>query len=630
MKLRYKLLFLMCLYLLGIGVITGLSFAGWWQERGIHDSIGLGEELQIKSKNIQSLMKDIVFDLFAPRMYGQLRSLTYSPRSAVTMRQWQQAVYEYEETFQEFMALDFFMRSKDPLIRDQYLTAITMNERAMGMLSRMEEILVILKEKNRTTENLYSEMQKDQSLIPFFEEFQETSYYFTNSFEGFMEYFTRTLQENGNRIRFRIYIVFVVTVVIIIIVYIGLTLWLTRQLAGRLLHIERTFRRVSHGDFSVRLNILEKDEFGELSTNFNHLIEDLKNNVDSILNLTRDVSSWISDKSSLDDLIALICRAVVQDTMADMSVFYRIDENKTYIPYHVEGAELKEEELFALGSFLAMRVFRHDGHLFIKNTESLSEFENISSLMVVPLVVEGTPFGLLASMRTSPGEHFSDLGVTRFATFAQYSSLTIDNFFKYNELLEIREARYLALQAQVQPHFIFNVLNGFVGLNRMENRTSLEKAILALKDMLRYIQGQTTMVTLEEELLFVEKYCSLQKIRFSDRLEYKIVRDDDTAFVQIPRLLLQPLVENAIIHGIEPLERTGHLQIICKAIRRRGKAGIDIVISDDGAGFDPEAQDHNENIGLRNFRQRMVASLPDSSFLISSTPGEGTRIEIKI
>ncbi len=620
----------MGLYLLGIGIITGLSFIGWWQERDVHDSINLGEELQVKSKNIQSLMKDIVFDLFAPRMYGQLRSLTYSPRSAVTMRQWQQAVFEYEETFREFMALDFFIRSKDPLIRDQYLTAITMNERAMGMLSRMEEILVVLKEKNRTTENLYSEMQKDQSLIPFFEEFQETSYYFTNSFEGFMEYFTGTLRESGDRIRFRIYLVFVVTVAVIIVLYIVITLLLTRQVAGRLVHIERTFRRVSHGDFSVRLDIAEQDEFGELSRNFNHLIEDLKNNVDSILNLTRDVSSWISEKSGLDDLLALICRAVVQDTMAELAVFYRMDDQKNYIPDQVEGCEFNEQELQNLGEFLSMRVFRHDGHLFIKNTESLSEFENITSLMVVPLIVDGALFGLLASMRTKPGEHFSDLGVTRFVTFAQYSSLTIDNFFKYNELVEVREARYQALQAQVQPHFIFNVLNGFVGLNRMEDREGLEKAIMSLKDMLRYIQGHTPMVTLEEELLFVERYCSLQKIRFSERFEYKISRDDDAVFVQIPRLLLQPLVENAIIHGIEPLERVGHLEITCLAIRRRGKPGADITISDDGVGFTPDNLEHNENIGLRNFRQRMVASLPESSYSIISTPGKGSRIEIKI
>ena len=620
----------MGLYLLGLGIITSLSFYGWWRAGEIRQSMSLGEELQIKSKNVQSLMKDIVFDLFAPRMYSQLRSLTYSPRSVVTMRQWQQAVFEYEETFQRFMALDFFMRSKDLLIRDQYLTAITMNERAMEMLSRMEEILNLVKEKYRTSENLYYEMQQDESLVPFFKEFQETSYYFTNSFEGFMDYFTSTLYESGEQSRIRIYMVFFSSSCLIIVLYVVFTLLLTRTLTGRLTHIERIFRRVSHGDFSVRMDMTEKDEFGELSRNFNHLIEDLKTNVDSILNLTRDVSSWISDRSSLEDLIALICRAVVQDTLAETAVFLKVDGNKKYRSDHAEGVLLDSDELGALGDFLSLRVFRQDGYLFIKNTETLSEFTIITSLMVVPLVVDGKQYGLLASLRTVPGEYFSDLGVTRFITFAQYSSLTIDNYFKYNELVEVREARYQALQAQVQPHFIFNVLNGFIGLNRMEERTGLEQAIFSLKDMLRYIQEPNPLVTLEEELHFVERYCLLQKIRFSDRLEYTIKRDEEAAFVQLPRLLLQPLVENAIIHGIEPLERSGHLTIFCRAVRRRGRAGVDIVIVDDGVGFDPEAMDHNENIGLRNFRQRMLVTLPDCTYSIHSNPGEGTRIEINL
>lgn len=630
MKLRYQLLLLMILYAAGIGTVTGLSFFGWRQTRMIYDSISLGEELQLKSKNIQSLMKDIVFDLFAPRIYGQLRTLTYSPRSAVTMKQWVQAVLEYEKTFKQFMDLEFFSRSRDELIRDQYLTALTMNDRAMGMLSRMEEILILLQDEYRTSENLYNTMQKNESLIPFFDEFQATSFYFTNSFEGFMDYFTRTLDEAARELRVKIYLVFMVTVAFILVLYLFITFFFTRRITSRLVHIEQTFQRISYGDFSVRMSIQGRDEFGELASRFNLLIADLKNNVDSILNLTRDITSWISEKATLGELIALICRVVVQDTSADAAVFLKADNDRVPAAEHGEGVPLSAEEQERLSHFLSLRVIRPGSCLYIKDCSGMVEFSTITSLIVVPLIVDGRTFGFLASLKTTPGEGFSDLGVTRFATFADYIALTIDNFFKYNELLEKREAQYLALQAQLQPHFMYNVLNGFVGLNRKEDRKNLEQAILALKDMLRYIQDNTKLVSLEEEFLFLEKYCGLQKIRFSDRFNYKIDLDAEARFVQVPRLFLQPLVENAIIHGIEPLEKPGHLEISGRAIRRRGRTGADISILDDGRGFDPEALEANENIGLRNFRQRMAIAFPEGAFTLKSHPNAGTRVEISL
>ena len=630
MKLRYKLLFLMALYVAGIGIIAGLSFFGWWQTREIHESISLGEELQIKSKNLQSLMKDLVFDLFAPRIYGQLRSLTYSPRSAVTMKQWRQAVYDYQETFRQFMNRDFFSRNRNTLIRDQYLTALTMNDRAMGMLDRMEEILILLQDEYRSSENLYNSMQKNESLTPFFDEFQATSFYFTNSFEGFMDYFTRTLNEAARKLRVQIYMIFIFTVLAIVILYLLITLFFARRINASLVHIEQTFRRVSHGDFSVRMEIRSRDEFGELSRRFNFLIEDLKTNVDSILNLTRDITSWISEHSNLNDLIALICRVIIQDTSADTAVFLRTDEEMQSRVEHLEGMSIPEEELDSLSRFLSLRVLRPGNHLFIKDSSSLTEFTTITSLIAVPLIVDSRSFGLIASLKLRSGESFSDLGVTRFITFADYTALTMDNFFKYNELLEKREAQYLALQGQLQPHFIYNVLNGFVGLNRKEDRKKLEQAILSLKDLLRYIQENNKFASLEEECRFLEKYCSLQKLRFTDRLNYRIDLDEEARFVQIPRLLLQPLVENAVIHGIEPLEEPGHLEIFCRSVRRRGRMGADILIRDDGKGFDPLAKDMNENLGLRNFRQRMAIAFPEGTFSLESRPGEGTRVEIRI
>ncbi len=153
MKFRHKLLSLMMIYITGIVFVTGLTVYGWTKTSEIQNSVALGTALQVKSREVQSLMKDIVFDLFAPKIYGQLRSLTYSPRSAVTLRQWQNAVFEYKKIFREFMEMNFFLNSEDEFIQDQYLTALTMNDQAMNMLTRMEEILVIMREEYRSAEN---------------------------------------------------------------------------------------------------------------------------------------------------------------------------------------------------------------------------------------------------------------------------------------------------------------------------------------------------------------------------------------------------------------------------------------------------------------------------------------------
>ena len=103
MKIRYKLAFLMFIYIAGISFFAGISIYSWNKNSQIQHSINLGVQLQKESREVKSLMKDIVFDLFTPKMYGQIRSLTYSPRSAVTLTQWKEAVLEYKRTFADFM-----------------------------------------------------------------------------------------------------------------------------------------------------------------------------------------------------------------------------------------------------------------------------------------------------------------------------------------------------------------------------------------------------------------------------------------------------------------------------------------------------------------------------------------------
>jgi len=630
MKIRYQLVLLIFLYTTGITILSIMSIQSRLKAQEIQNSINLGSKLQLKSREVQSHMKDIVFDLFAPKMYNQLRSLTFSPRSAVTIKQWQEAVLEYNQTFDEFMKLDHFFRDNDELIRDQYFTAVTMNDRAVEMLSNMGETLFILRSQYRTVNNLYNEMQKNDSLISFFHEFTETSYYFKNSFESFMNYFIDSIREEGVVIQRRIDIIFILTSLSILLVSLFFTLILSRNLVDKLKQVEIAFRMVSKGDFSTRVEIQSGDEFGAFAITFNELISDLKENVDSILNLTRDMGGFISDKSDVNALFELVAMAVIQDTSAESVLVYRNEKNGKFVKEAEKGEPLCVEDESKIIEYISGHIMHHNKQIFVKDAVELLKLSKISSLLAVPLVVEGKSFGYLVSIKQKRGDSFSDLGITRLATFAEYASLTLDNFFKYQEILERRDARYQALQAQVQPHFLYNILSVILGQNREGDSEAISSTVCALKKMLRYIQSQNSWTSLEEECQFIEQYCLLQKSRFGNRFNYEIDIDDETRHFQIPRLLLQPLAENAIQHGIEPLEKGGMLELRAVSTRIRGEKGIDLVIKDNGVGFDSENMDKKMNVGILNVQQRLKIAYPESIFSIKSKPGRGTELRIII
>ena len=202
---------------------------------------------------------------------------------------------------------------------------------------------------------------------------------------------------------------------------------------------------------------------------------------------------------------------------------------------------------------------------------------------------------------------------------------------EYKAALSKRNAEFNALQSQISPHFLYNTLNGFLGLNRLKQET-LEKSIIALTSLLRYTLDQKDLTTVSEELLFLERYCSIQKLRFEDRLEYNICCDSVVAIYKIPKLILQPLIENSIIHGVEPLDRVGTIQVIAGLTCDSGVPYLQISITDNGAGFNHESlsEDEDAGVGLANVKERLSLLFPESIFLVSSKPGEGTQVIIKI
>lgn len=206
---------------------------------------------------------------------------------------------------------------------------------------------------------------------------------------------------------------------------------------------------------------------------------------------------------------------------------------------------------------------------------------------------------------------------------------------------QLKLAELDALQKQVTPHFIFNVINSVSRLISLRKYKSAKNMLDSFSQMLRYsLYDISSIITLGHELNYIENYLKIQKHRFSDRLEYELVIQDDVLDQSIPYFSLQPLVENAIEHGLLPLEDGGLLKLICQ--KANGYICIDII--DDGVGIDKvklsEIKDmidsgekslETSHVGLRNCYRRFRLMYGDKvKFSFDSAVDKGTRVSIRI
>ncbi len=169
---------------------------------------------------------------------------------------------------------------------------------------------------------------------------------------------------------------------------------------------------------------------------------------------------------------------------------------------------------------------------------------------------------------------------------------------------ELALARERALRAQMRPHFLFNALNAVSGLVRSGDGQRAVSMIAGLSELLRasLSYGEEQLVSLEEEIAFARQYLAVEQVRFADRLSVLLDVDNEVTGARVPSFLLQPLVENAILHGIARRPGKGELRI---AAARRGSELI-LTVGDDGAGL-PDGWDRTRDagIGLRNTAERL-------------------------
>ncbi|UQZ33487.1 two-component sensor histidine kinase [Paenibacillus sp. PK3_47] len=195
------------------------------------------------------------------------------------------------------------------------------------------------------------------------------------------------------------------------------------------------------------------------------------------------------------------------------------------------------------------------------------------------------------------------------------------------------------LQSQMNPHFLFNTLNAILVVCTKNNYSDVTDIIKSLSKLLRrLLSWKEDLVSLQEEMTFIEMYLKIEKFRFRDKFEYEFEIDEQSLQYKIPKLSMQPLVENSCKHGLQKIGGVGIIKVKTAVEDNR----LQITVSDNGKGIEAERlkellaaiadeDSPGTNIGLRNVYRRLELNYADQvRFEINSTPDEGTVVTFGI
>ena len=266
------------------------------------------------------------------------------------------------------------------------------------------------------------------------------------------------------------------------------------------------------------------------------------------------------------------------------------------------------------------------------NDEIIEDFlyisPHIKSCIILPLKEKNDVNGTLkiffdTAEKITEKNRYLMIGLSHLIS-TQMEISKVENLMSLVKYSELK-----ALQSQINPHFLFNVLNTMASLIR----TNPEKAREVTIDLSRYLRynldNNVKSVELIKELNQIDNYIKIEKARFGDKLNIIYDVDESLYNFQIPSLIIQPLVENSIKHGILKKRENGCVKIIVKKIDK----DIEVIIEDDGVGIEQTVIDNldkqiQENIGLKNVHQRLKLLYGEG--LDIKKLEQGTRIKFKI
>jgi two-component system LytT family sensor kinase len=256
----------------------------------------------------------------------------------------------------------------------------------------------------------------------------------------------------------------------------------------------------------------------------------------------------------------------------------------------------------------------------------------VNGIVVVPLETNGEIVGTLAALTTSTA---GPVLLRATAEVARYVSSQLELAELDESRARLNRAEVRALRAQISPHFVYNALTTIASFIRTDPVRARE-LLIEFADFTRYsfrTAGEYT--TLSDELANIERYIRLEKARFSDRLNIKLQIAPEVLSVVLPFLALQPLVENAVRHGLANKPSGGTITISAE------NAGAEcvIIVEDDGIGMDPnrltddldDAHLSGAHVGLGNVDDRMRSTFGDDFGLVVETNiGEGMKITLRV
>jgi two-component system, LytTR family, sensor kinase len=296
-----------------------------------------------------------------------------------------------------------------------------------------------------------------------------------------------------------------------------------------------------------------------------------------------------------------------------------------------------EEDIWLFSPLIDLSIYR-----WFKRNVRRPHFDR---QIILLLLITAMQFAISMFARFYP-QHFFDLysdswpielAICASAPVVVGIPLKIWNAIRIERQLEeqgrlLLEARLDALQRQINPHFLFNTLNSITSLVRSQPELAREM-IVKLANILRVLlKDREAFVPFSEELAFTDDYLAIEVVRFGSKL--RVVKEiaEDTLNIVVPSMLLQPLIENSIKHGLEPRINGGTVTLRSRITEGR----LEIEVEDDGVGMAPENAAASPvsglvrpgtGIGMRNVRERMeVLYGHEAEVSIESRPGRGTKV----
>ena len=250
--------------------------------------------------------------------------------------------------------------------------------------------------------------------------------------------------------------------------------------------------------------------------------------------------------------------------------------------------------------------------------------------VVAPLTVEDRVVGTLAAYGRT-----TSVGLVRATTeVARWVSTQLELAELETSRTRLVEAEVRALRAQISPHFVYNSLTAIASFVRTDPERARD-LLVEFADFTRYsFRRHGDFTTLAEELRSIDRYLLLERARFGDRLQVTVQVAPEVLPVTVPFLSVQPLVENAVRHGLEGKAGPGRVTIVARDV---GQEAL-ISVEDDGTGIDPDAvrrtlagQPDGDSIGLGNVDERLRQVYGDDYGLIVETaPGAGTKVSMRV